>query len=252
MNGKWSLFALGGVLAVLRRCGRPFLFTIYHSRLPILRLLAMVGVALQNRPGAVDLLDEQHAGQSVWQGQTRQPDTQASAVLDRFGEAIRAAYEHGDIGGRILPVPEFFGQAHGRQVFAMFITHHAGRALGGGRLDARRLGAQQLWNAFAGTARFGSDFDQGKSEISRQALGVIGECRVDPAGHLVSDCDDGEFHFLRGLAFLGAALRFFVAAAVVGRVGRAGLDLATFGLAGALGAALRAFAAGWSHNSSRL
>src|SRR5256885_666136 len=91
-------------------------------------LFPVVGMAGVDRPGTVQLLDEQHPHHGMRQGQVRQADALVRSLPEGGVQSVRAANDQGHVVALQLPALQALGQGLGRQIGAALIEHDDARA----------------------------------------------------------------------------------------------------------------------------
>src|SRR6218665_1537699 len=223
----------------------------------------MVRVPGMERPGAVDLLDEQHTHQSVGQGQVRQADAPVRGLAQGRVQPVGPADEQRHRVADQLPAPQPFGQGQGGQTGAALVQRHHLRAARDGRLDTPALGSKHAPHPLsrtspqpgprspAATISSFSGADRWRPvQPLRAAAFLRAGLAVAPALAAGLFAPEGLITMVSMAAFLvavvlpaglpaGLAGAFFAGLAADGLTGFAAV-LATIFLAGALAAALRA------------
>src|SRR5688572_10506135 len=84
-----------------RRASRPRFWSIVYRLSPL--SLPVIGVIVQYRDRPIKLLGQQHAGETMGQGQRGQRPGEGSGLLDGSGEAVRAAHDERDVLSGLPP-----------------------------------------------------------------------------------------------------------------------------------------------------
>ncbi|ABA48980.1 hypothetical protein BURPS1710b_1380 [Burkholderia pseudomallei 1710b] len=154
----------------------------------------MVGVILRDAPRAVKLLGEQHAHHAVRQREARHAQQQLGARLERRGEPVGAADHERDVAAVLLPRGQRLRELHRGPVAAALVERDDARVLRQRGFDPLLLGGHHAVGRARARAQLGLHFTQLDAQLGRHPLRVLVEAGRDPAGHLVADRDDVQFH----------------------------------------------------------
>src|SRR3990167_1887972 len=173
-------------------------------------------MVVAQRPGAVELLQQQHTRQGMRQGHVRQANGLVGRLLERRINAIGTADDERHIAAIVQPRFGSLGQLHAGQARTTFIKDDAAHAPVDGRFHAGRFGLHDDGHGLALTG-FGLEGLDLHLPVGREALEVVLARFVGPVRQAVANGDHRQLHqravFLAG-AFLAAtflAATFFTA-----------------------------------------
>src|SRR3990167_9080273 len=173
-------------------------------------------MVVAQRPGAVELLQQQHTRQGMRQGHVRQANGLVGRLLERRINAIGTADDERHIAAIVQPRFGSLGQLHAGQARTTFIKDDAAHAPVDGRFHAGRFGLHDDGHGLALTG-FGLEGLDLHLPVGREALEVVLARFVGPVRQAVANGYHRQLHqravFLAG-AFLAAtflAATFFTA-----------------------------------------
>src|SRR5437899_6112512 len=200
---------------------------------------AVIRMTSVDRPGAIELLDQQNPRHRVGKRQVGKPDPLMRGGLEGRVQSIGPADDQCDIVALALPGLQPGGERFRGERCAALVQDNDAHALGDGRLDPLALCSVERFQGL-GTARLCLDRPQFELELRRKALGVVVPGGLRPVGHALPDCDHQQLHDLEAAVlratFLAAGAVFF--AAVFAAAFLAGALFTTTVLTTGLGAAL--------------
>ena len=188
-----------------------------------------------DRPGAVELLQQQHTGQGVRQRQIGKPNALMGGITKGGFQPVGASNDQRHIVPTLLPALQLRGEIAGGECGSTLVQDHEATGLRQRRLNALPLGSLQQLARFSRPC-FGLDGPHLQPQVGRKSSGVVVAGGLCPVRHPLPDGHHDQLHedgFL--VVGLRAAGRLAVDLAVV-------LGLLTTSLA--MGALLWVFVGG--------